>query len=115
LTMGGRAIRSCRMVRHPLLIGSEIYRTSSYGRRHPLAIPRVSAALDLIRAMGWLDERQYLDSPIATAEQLARFHDRDYIAAAQAVEDLGLKVGIAQQPAPAPAPGFGLLASIGRL
>ena len=36
-------------------------------------------------------------------------------AAGQPVEDLGLKVGIAQQPAPAPAPGFGLLASIGRL
>ena len=64
-----------------LLIGSEIYRTSSYGRRHPLAIPRVSAALDLIRAMGWLDERCYLDSPRATPEQLARFHDPDYIAA----------------------------------
>ncbi len=65
----------------PLLIGSEIYRTSSYGRRHPLAIPRVSAALDLIRAMGWLDERYYLDSPRATPEQLARFHAPDYIAA----------------------------------
>ena len=74
------------MARHPLLIGSDIYRTSSYGRRHPLAIPRVSAALDLIRAMGWLDERQYLDSPIATAEQLARFHDRDYITAVRQAE-----------------------------
>jgi acetoin utilization protein AcuC len=65
----------------PFLIGSEIYRTSSYGHRHPLAIPRVSAALDLIRAMGWLDERCYLDSPRATPEQLARFHDADYITA----------------------------------
>jgi acetoin utilization protein AcuC len=70
----------------PLLIGSEIYRTSSYGHRHPLAIPRVSATLDLIRAMGWLDERQYVDSPTATAEQLARFHDRDYIAAVMQAE-----------------------------
>jgi acetoin utilization protein AcuC len=69
------------MLLRPFLIGSEIYRTSSYGHRHPLAIPRVSAALDLIRAMGWLDERQYVDSPMATAEQLARFHERDYIAA----------------------------------
>jgi acetoin utilization protein AcuC len=70
----------------PFLIGSEIYRTSSYGHRHPLAIARVSAALDLIRAMGWLDERQYVDSPMATAEQLARFHDRDYIAAVMQAE-----------------------------
>ena len=69
------------MAQRPFLIGSEIYRTSSYGRRHPLAIPRVSAALDLIRAMGWLDEAQYVDSPRATPEQLARFHAPDYIAA----------------------------------
>jgi len=69
------------MTAAPILIGSDIYRTSSYGHRHPLAIPRVSAALDLIRAMGWLDERCYVDSPRATPEQLARFHDPDYIAA----------------------------------
>jgi len=69
------------MTQRPFLIGSEIYRTSSYGRRHPLAIPRVSAALDLIRAMGWLEEAQYVDSPRATPEQLARFHAPDYIAA----------------------------------
>ena len=74
------------MPQRPVLIGSEIYRTSSYGPRHPLAIPRVSAALDLIRAMGWLDERQYVASPIATPAQLARFHDRDYIAAVMQAE-----------------------------
>ena len=74
------------MTATPFLIGSEIYRTSSYGHRHPLAIPRVSATLDLIRAMGWLDERRYVDSPIATAEQLARFHDGDYIAAVMHAE-----------------------------
>jgi acetoin utilization protein AcuC len=72
----------------PYLIGSEIYRTSSYGGRHPLAIPRVSAALDLIRAMGWLDESRYVDSPIATPVQLARFHAPDYIQAVQSAETL---------------------------
>jgi len=70
----------------PRLIGSEIYRRSSYGGRHPLAIPRVSAALDLIRAMGWLDERCYVDSPVATPEQLARFHDPAYIDAVMQAE-----------------------------
>jgi acetoin utilization protein AcuC len=75
--------------RRPILIGSEVYRRSSYGARHPLAIPRVSAALDLIRAMGWLDERDYLDSPVATPAELARFHDPDYIAALQAAERQG--------------------------
>lgn len=65
----------------PFFIGSEIYRGSSYGRNHPLAIPRVSTTIDLCRALGWLDDGQYVDSPRATPEQLARFHDRDYIAA----------------------------------
>jgi acetoin utilization protein AcuC len=75
--------------RRPILIGSEIYRRSSYGGRHPLAIPRVSAALDLIRAMGWLDERDYRDSPVATPAELARFHDPAYLAALQAAERQG--------------------------
>ena len=74
------------MLSSPVLIGSEIYRTSSYGSRHPLAIPRVSAAIDLIRAMGWLDENCYVDSPMATPAQLARFHDPAYIAAVMRAE-----------------------------
>jgi acetoin utilization protein AcuC len=65
----------------PILIGSEIYRGSTYGPKHPLAIPRVSTTLDLIRAMGWVDLAQYRDSPRATPEQLARFHTPEYIAA----------------------------------
>jgi acetoin utilization protein AcuC len=65
----------------PILIGSEIYRGSTYGAKHPLAIPRVSTTLDLIRALGWLDPSQYRVSPRATPEQLRRFHDPDYIAA----------------------------------
>ena len=68
------------MVR-PLLIASEIYRRSTYGARHPLAIPRVSTTVDLCRAMGWLDDGSYLDSPEATPAQLARFHDPGYIQA----------------------------------
>ena len=60
------------MLTRPLFIGSEIYRASSYGRKHPLAIPRVSTAIDLSRAMGWLDHRYYLDSPVATPDQPSR-------------------------------------------
>lgn len=67
--------------RRPLLIGSEIYRGSTYGPKHPLAIPRVSTTLDLIRALGWVGEGQYRDSPLATFDQLTRFHDPDYVAA----------------------------------
>jgi acetoin utilization protein AcuC len=70
----------------PLFIGSEIYRQSRYGAQHPLGIPRVSAVMDLCRALGWLPDDVFIDSPRATPEQLARFHDRDYIAAVMRAE-----------------------------
>jgi len=70
----------------PILIGSEIYRGSSYGPRHPLAIPRVSSTLDLIAALGWLDPARYWESPMAREEELARFHDQDYITALRRAE-----------------------------
>lgn len=65
----------------PVLIGSEIYRRSSFGGKHPLSIPRVSTALDLIRALGWVTPGQYRDSPRASAADLTRFHAQDYVAA----------------------------------
>lgn len=70
----------------PILIGSEIYRRSSYGPKHPLAIPRVSVALDLIRALDWLPPAQYRDSPMASPADLARFHAPDYLTALQRAE-----------------------------
>ena len=65
----------------PRFIGSEIYRRSTYGGRHPLAIPRVSTCIDLCRALGWLPDAAYIDSPRATPDELARFHDPAYVAA----------------------------------
>lgn len=70
----------------PVLIGSEIYRHSTYGPKHPLAIPRVSTTLDLVRALGWLEPAQYVESPRATPEALVRFHSPDYIAALMRAE-----------------------------
>lgn len=70
----------------PRFIGSEIYRSSTYGTRHPLAIPRVSTCIDLCRVLGWLPDAVYIDSPRATPEQLERFHAPDYIAALRAAE-----------------------------
>lgn len=73
----------------PLFIGSEIYRRSRFGSKHPLAIPRVSAVIDLTRALGWLPDEIYIDSPQATPEELARFHDPVYIAALMQAEAEG--------------------------
>ena len=67
-------------------IGSEIYRRSSYGPKHPLAVPRVSTCTDLCRALGWLPEDAYLDAPIASVGELMRFHDPDYLAALRRAE-----------------------------
>src|SRR3954453_10977570 len=70
----------------PLYVGSEIYRNSSYGPKHPLAVPRVAVCTDLCRALGWLPEGVYRDAPMATEVQLTRFHDADYIAALRQAE-----------------------------
>ncbi len=73
----------------PRFIGSEIYRRSSYGGWHPLRIPRVSTALDLSRAMGWLSHEAYVPSPRAKAEALTIWHDPTYLAALQRAEAEG--------------------------
>ena len=70
----------------PVYVGSEIYRFSTYGPTHPLAVPRVSTCTDLIRAMGWLEPRRFVTAPMATVEQLERFHDPAYLAALQRAE-----------------------------
>src|SRR3546814_15448663 len=72
-------------------IGSEIYRRSTYGGRHPLSIPRVSTCIDLCRALGWLPPEgqpgdAYTESPRATPAETARFHDPAYIPAVHRAE-----------------------------
>ncbi|MDB3910353.1 acetoin utilization protein AcuC [Paracoccaceae bacterium] len=73
----------------PVFIGSAIYRGSSYGGRHPLAIPRVSTVMDLCRALDWLPPAQYRTSPCAKPAALHAFHCPQYIAALQAAESAG--------------------------
>src|ERR1700710_483864 len=70
----------------PLYVGSEIYRNSSYGPKHPLAVPRVSVCTDLCRTLGWLPDEVYRDAPMATDAELTRFHDPAYVAALRQAE-----------------------------
>lgn len=70
----------------PRFIGHEIYRRSSYGPKHPLAIPRVSTVMDLCRVLGWLPDAAYLTAPMASDAQLTRFHDPAYVAALRRAE-----------------------------
>ena len=54
----------------PLYVSSEIYRHSSYGPKHPLAVPRVSVCTDLCHALGWLPPEQYREAEAATDAQI---------------------------------------------
>lgn len=70
----------------PVYIGSEIYRGSTYGPSHPLAIPRVTTCTDLCRAMGWLGDEQFVTAPMAEPADVLRFHDAGYLAVLQRAE-----------------------------
>ncbi|GFE49478.1 acetoin utilization protein AcuC [Roseobacter cerasinus] len=70
----------------PLFIGAEIFRHSSYGRWHPLRVPRVSTVMDLSRALGWLPKEQFITAPRAKPKALEVWHTPDYVAALQRVE-----------------------------
>ena len=72
-----------------LFIGHDVYRRAAYGSLHPLAIPRVETVVDLCRALGWLSEERYEVSPRASEDELARFHDRAYIAAFRHASESG--------------------------
>lgn len=78
-----------RAVAAPLFIGSEIYRGSSYGTRHPLRVPRVSTVMDLARALDWLPPDRFRISPRAKPAALTLWHDPAYISALQEAEALG--------------------------
>ncbi len=73
----------------PVFVGSDVYRRAAYGNNHPLAIPRVATVMELCGLLGWLDDASFRDSPQATAQQLAAFHEPDYIAALNRVDEAG--------------------------
>ncbi|HEX9206977.1 MAG TPA: acetoin utilization protein AcuC [Steroidobacteraceae bacterium] len=72
-----------------LFVASDFCRRPGFGRHHPLSIPRVSAVLELCASLGWVDGRHMRTSRVATAEELARYHDPDYIEALRASDAAG--------------------------
>lgn len=76
----------------PEFISSEIYRATGYTGNHPLAIQRIGGVLTLCEQLGWLARSgpgAYLDSPVATLDELLKFHDAGYVAALRAAEARG--------------------------
>ncbi len=75
--------------REAVFIGAAHYRRASYGRNHPLSIPRVSLAFDVIKAYGALSDAEFRVSRAASPHELERFHTRDYIQALKRSEAFG--------------------------
>jgi len=73
-------------MQRPMFIGHEIFRHSTYGRWHPLRVPRVSTVMDLARALGWLPSEQFISSPRAKPAALINWHTPAYISALQRVQ-----------------------------
>lgn len=70
-------------------IGSERYRRRAYAANHPLAIPRVALARDLIEACGAITPAEIVPARKAADFELEWFHDRAYVAAIRRAEQLG--------------------------
>ncbi|MDD3761267.1 MAG: acetoin utilization protein AcuC [Acidithiobacillus sp.] len=64
-----------------LFVGAARYRRNSYGKNHPLAIPRVSLTLDLINSYGAMGAAEYRLGRPASHIELWGFHTREYIQA----------------------------------
>ena len=60
-------------------IGSEIYKKAAFGNNHPLSYARQESVLDMCRILGWLTKANFIISPIADIDTLAKYHDRAYI------------------------------------
>ncbi len=75
--------------RPAVFVGSEIYRQASFGRNHPLAIPRIATVMDLCDSLGWFDGNVFQHSSQADPETLAMFHDPDYIEALRSADNSG--------------------------
>ncbi|MCX7989485.1 MAG: acetoin utilization protein AcuC [Aquificaceae bacterium] len=63
------------------LIGSFRYRNLRYTKNHPLRVPRVSLLLELLLALGLLEEEELVESRPALWEELTLFHEEEYLRA----------------------------------
>lgn len=73
-------------LRRAVLICHDCFWQAHYGRNHPLSIPRVSLAVDLIRAYGALEVDEWVTACPATDGQLQWFHHPTYIDALRTSE-----------------------------
>ncbi len=70
-------------------VGGSAYRRRAYGSNHPLAIPRVSLATQLIEAYGALDATEFVHARRAAEFELQWFHTPEYVSAFRRCEAVG--------------------------
>ena len=70
-----------------LLYTSDVFRGSRYGEGHPLDMDRVWPSVELIKMMGWIDDKQIVKHSPAHIEELIKFHDIDYVHALKEAEE----------------------------
>lgn len=72
-----------------LFVGNDIYRRAAFGKNHPLSIARVEKVRELCEVLEWFEPNQYQVSPIASDEQLLRYHAADYVNALKTADRNG--------------------------
>ncbi len=72
-----------------IYIGGSAYRRKAYGSNHPLAIPRVSLATQLIESYDALRPDEFVMARKAADFELEWFHTAEYVAAFKRCEALG--------------------------
>ncbi len=73
-------------------VNSAIYGETGYRGNHPLAIQRIGGVVTLSHALGWLgdaDAPAWVESPVATVDELRAFHDADYVDALRSIDETG--------------------------
>ncbi len=82
-------MQSNNPTRKATYIGGSKYRRNAYGTNHPLSIPRVSLATDLIVAYGAMTDGEYKLARKAADYELEWFHTPEYVSAFKRAEALG--------------------------
>ncbi len=72
-----------------VFIASEDFRGHSFGRGHPLSVPRVPLAWDLIQAYHALSPEEFLPAREAEEHELLGFHRPDYLDALRRAQAMG--------------------------
>jgi len=67
--------RPAHFVSHPAFL------RPGFGRHHPLSTGRQAAVVELVRVLGWVGDDGIHEAPLPSIDDLARFHDRRYLAA----------------------------------